>query len=503
MSFVSGGSLVTKTPVDLRGTSWFHGMPPMSTRYWPSAYGAMYRQHLWVYSVVNKRANAVARLPLPVYERDELNRPRADEHPMARLLRVPNPGLSAFDLWMWTMATKDIYGESFWLKRRGPGRLVVGLYPLHPASMAWDEEEKVWRFDNGRLRLPRIPDSDLVHFRSYDPESMTRGLSPLEPLRSTLENEWHARNATSSFWQRGARPGVALVHPGNLSEAAGRRLKAQWDALAAGSGNTGTTVVLEEGLKPETLTLTAEEAQYIDTRKLNREEVCGAYDVPPPVVHILDRATFSNITEQMRSMYRDTMAPVLKSLEAAVEMDLRRAEWPADPVYAEFLMDEVLRGDFEARAEAYQKATYMTIAEKRRAENLAYVEGTDRIFLNAAEVPMAAPDGDPPTPPLQHASLPALIASGILSEDDARRLIGLPGPAPGRSDPPALPAPVARSLMGRLAWQKDLTEIDIEALVSGLNGYTFAVLKALDDETARGGDVAALRERIRSLVKEH
>jgi phage portal protein BeeE len=75
------------------------------------------------------------------------------------------------------------------------------------------------------------------------------------------------------------------------------------------------------------MTLTAEEAQYIETRKLNREEVCAAYDVPPPVVHILDRATFSNITEQMRSMYRDTMAPRLNGFEA-IELDLRRAEWP-------------------------------------------------------------------------------------------------------------------------------------------------------------------------------
>ena len=499
MSFVSGGSLVLKTPVDLAGTSWFHGMPQMAASgYWPSAYGAMYRQHLWVYTVVQKLARAAARLPLPVYERDEMNRPRADGHPMAALLRQPNPGLSAFDLWVWTSATFDIYGEAFWYKRRSGGR-VVGLYPLHPASMMWDEDHSSWYFDNGTLRLAGVADSDLVHFRSYNPESMTRGMSPLEPLRSTLENEWHARNATSSFWQRGARPGTALVHPGNLSEGAARRLKAQWDANAAGSGNTGATVVLEEGLKPEKLTLTAVEAQYTDVRKLNREEVCGAYDVPPPVVHILDRATFSNITEQMRSMYRDTMAPRLKHFEAVLEMDLRLAEWPDDNVYAEFLMDEVLRGDFEARADAYQKATYMTIAEKRRAENLPYIAGTDRIFLNAAEVPMTAPQGSPTTPPIQHSGLPALIDAGVISPDDARRLLGIPGEAPG---PPELPAPVMRSVMGRLSWQKSLSEVDPLALTDGLNGHTATVLYAMETEQASGGDVASLRERLRSLVKE-
>lgn len=474
MSFVSGGSLVLKTPVDLRGTSWFHGMPPMSTSYWPSAYGAMYRQHLWVYTVVQKLARATARLPLPVYMRDELNRPRADEHPLAALLRQPNPGLSAFDLWVWTSSTFDIYGEAFWLKRRAAGR-VVGLYPLHPASMAWDDDESEWRFDNGRLRLERVADSDLVHFRSYDPESMTRGLSPLEPLRSTLENEWHARNATSSFWQRGARPGVALTHPGNLSKPAQDRLKAQWDQVASGSGNTGNTVVLEEGLKPEKMTLTAEEAQYIETRKLNREEVCGAYDVPPPVVHILDRATFSNITEQMRSMYRDTMAPRLKHFEAALELDLRRAEWPDDEVYAEFLMDEVLRGDFEARAQAYRAAEYMTLAEKRRAENLPYIEGTDRIFLNTATLPLDAID----------AQADALVAQ---TESDVPDNV--------------IPLPVARTVAGRLSWQRSLDDIDPAALVADLNGHAETVLKALDATRAEDGDVPAFRDRIRSMVKE-
>jgi HK97 family phage portal protein len=339
--FLSGGSLVTKTPVDwTRGSSWFNGMPPMSTHGWPSAYAGIYSRQLWVYVVVGKRAKATARLPLPVYEKRGQDRQRNDDHPMARLLRNPNPGMSGFDLWRWTSATFDIYGDTAWLKKRRGGQ-VVALYPLHPTSLSQDEGR--WNFDNGKLRLDDIPESDIVRFVDFHPDSLTRGLSPLEPLRSTLENEWSARTATSSFWQRGARPGTALVHKGNISQPAADRLKAQWDSLSAGAGNTGTTVVLEEGMEPKTLTLTAEEAQYIETRKLNREEVCAAYDIPPPVVHILDHATFSNITEQMRSMYRDTMAPHLGGFESALEVNLRQAEWPDDEVYAEFLMDEVLR----------------------------------------------------------------------------------------------------------------------------------------------------------------
>ena len=328
--FLSNGSLVLKTPdfarpLSMTGSTWFPHMAPMSSNGWPSAYAGIYRRQLWVFVVVNKLAKATARLPLVVYERDELNRPRADEHPLAELLHNPNPGMSGYQLLEWTSATQDLYGDTFWIKKRDRFGVPIGLYPLHPAHLKYDDKTDMWSWDNGKTRMDNINDADLIPFRSFDPDSMHRGMSPLEPLRATLENEWSARNATSSFWQRGARPGVVLSHPKKLTQEAMDRLKTQWDALHSGPENRGSTAVLEEGMKPEIMTLTAEEAQYIETRKLNREEVCAAYDIPPPVVHILDHATFSNITEQMRSMYRDTMAPRLKGIEATIELYLRQA----------------------------------------------------------------------------------------------------------------------------------------------------------------------------------
>lgn len=474
--FLSNGALVTKTPLSLTDSSWFHTpLPPMSTHGWPSAYAGIYSRQLWVYVVVSKLARATARLPLPVYERDEeQGRRRVQLHPMSRLLASPNPGMSPFDLWLWTSSTKDIYGHTFWFKQRRPNGTVGALYPLHPSSMT--HKDGAWQFDNGKLKMSDIDDADLVHFREFHPDSTTVGMSALEPLRATLENEWHARTATSSFWQRGARPGFALTHPGQLSAPAQARLKAQVDAIAGGSDKTGVTVVLEEGMEPKPMTLTAEEAQYIETRKLNREEVCAAYDVPPPVVHILDRATFSNITEQMRSMYRDTMGGRLPGLESTLELDLRAAEWPGDDVYAEFLMDEVLRGDFETRQDALSKASHMTIAEKRRIENLPFIPGTDRIFLNTATLPLDAIDA-------QAAALTQQTQQAVAAA--------------------ALPTEVARSVMGRLSWQRSLTEVDGEVVTAGVDDEAAAlVLRAIDDERATDeGSVAGLRERIRAMTK--
>jgi len=466
--FLSDGALVTKTPLNISvGSSYFPWMPPMSNG-WPSAYAGIYSRQLWVYVVVSKRARATARLPLPVYERKADNgRERVDDHPMARLLKNPNPGMTGHALWLWTSSTFDIYGDTFWYKKRARGQ-VVGLYPFHPSSMTYDDG--AWTFDNGKLVLKDIPDSDLVRFRDFHPDSLARGLSPLEPLRSTLENEWSARTATSSFWKRGARPAMSLNHKGELSQPAQDRLKAQMDAVTAGADKTGVTIVLEEGMEAKPMTLTAEEAQYIETRKLNREEVCAAYDMPPPAVHILDRATFSNITEQFRSVYRDTMGAILPGFEGAIELDLRQAEWPDDNVYAEFLLDEVLRGDFETRQGALAQASHMTIAEKRKVDNLPHIDGTDRVFLNAGILPLDAID--------------AHAAATVANTNDS------------------LPLAVARSIMGRLSWQQSLEQVDPKSLVEGVESTAGPVLQALALERANGGDVASLRERISALVKE-
>lgn len=473
--FLSQGSLVTKTPLDLtNGSSWFPYMPPMSGS-WPSAYGSMYRRQLWVAVVVNKLAKAQARLPIPVYERGELDRKKRDDHPLAKLLREPNPGMSGYDLQLWTSATRDIYGDTFWQKRR-KGSRITGLFPLHPTAMTWNPSTLAWDFDNGKMKMTDLGDEDLVHFRGFDPESLIRGMSPLEPLRATLENEWNARTASASFWARGARPGFVLSHPGRISPKAATRLGAEFDAMKGGANNTGSTLVLEEAMTAVPLDLSAEEAQYIETRKLNREEVCAGYDVPPPVVHILDRATFSNITEQMRSMYRDTMGSRLPAFESAIEIDLRRAEWPSDDVYSEFLMDEVLRGDFEARQDALNKATHMTIAEKRKVENLPFIDGTDRIFLNTATMPLDAID----------AQSAAIVAQTQQSDNALAEVI---------------PLAVARSVMGRLSWQNALDQVDARSLTEGLNETdSKSVLSALDAQLLVGGTVKDLRQRIAGLV---
>jgi HK97 family phage portal protein len=481
---LSGNSVVdTKSTIIYQGdTAHYFGAWHQTYGHRTSGYAELYKRQLWVSVVVNKRAGMVARLPLPVYERGVQGRKRAPQHPYARLLSRPNAKHDPFLFWTWTCSTWDVYGEAMWGKVRDSGGRPVELLPLHPTAMTL-EDNGSWTYRSDSIEVQNIRAEDIVHFTTYNPEGLGRGMSRLEPLRDTLANEAASRNATSSFWSKGARPGFALTHQGNLSQPAADRLRVQFDSLHAGVENTGKTVILEEGMTAQSLTINNHDAQYIETRKLNREEVVAAYDMPPPAVHILDHATFSNITEQFRSVYRDTMAPVLGYFESVLEHQLRGsvrrgASEPdfGDEVYAEFLLDEVLRGSFEARQDAYDKAKYMTLAEKRERENLPFIDGTDVILVNTAEQPL-----------------------DMLGAVTAARINGSAGSATAAG---ALPAEAVRSLMGRLSRQKSLDEIDTAALTSGLNGHTPTVLSALADEKSAGGDLASFRTRLRALTAQ-
>lgn len=430
------------------------GMPLVGVQ---AAYGAIYRTQPWVSALVNKLAYGTARLPLKVYRRGPAGRQDARDAPLGQLLRNPNRRHDPFFFWLWTASTFEVYGEALWVKNRPtPGSPPQELWPLHPSNVFTRRSEGeilngrqvakgdlVYAYHFGSAQAPVLEwgSEDVVHFRSYNPEDQVRGLSRLEPLRSTLLAEDAARRATTAMYSNGARPSVLLSTDRTMSDQALNRLKASWDAAHAGVDSWGKTALLEEGIKPTVVQLNAEEMQYIEARRLNREEACGVYDVPPPVVHILDRATFSNITEQMRSMYRDTMAPRLGLYESVIDTQLRPDFDPKGDLYAEFLMDEVLRGAFETRATAYQQAVnsgWLMPAEVRELENLPFVTGSDKLLVNSAIIPLGTSTEAPPVGtdttvvPQRVKTIDGSVVCGACSGDGPLSARGLCRPCEGK-----------------------------------------------------------------------
>lgn len=434
-----GGNYYTTSPLQLDGL-WM-------------AYAEMYRRQLMVYTVCRKIGISVARLDLKVGEPNAGGISDASDSDYAQLLANPNPRMSAKFLWLWAATTKEIYGESIIVKLRDRGGRVRELHPMHPSNTVVrrsDDDTIEYLFTSGSRStalLPPIPETDVIHFKTYNPDNLLRGMSQLEPLRQTLANEDAIRRANSSWWRKGGRPSVVLTTPGKLKDPkAAERLKTDWNNAHAGADKMGGTAILEEGMDLKIVQLNAEEMQYIESRKLGREEVCMAADIPPPVIHILDKATFSNITEQMRSMYRDTMAPRLGELEA--ELD-RQLAVDFDPgLKARFDLDGVLRGDFETRAEAVSKLVIngvMMPAEARPLFNLGPAGPESRqLYANQAMQPLGTPVAG------------ANPAGGALPP--AKEPLAIEGPRPDA-------VRAERSLMGRLGAVKSIAAADKQLLV--------------------------------------
>lgn len=457
MKVVSGGTLTKTAHFSEWPQSW-------TTRTWPekdwpwaaAGYAALARSQPWVAAAVGKLARAEARLPLRAYQRqaDDSRQRLPRSHPLSLMLRDPSARLDAFRLRMQVSAWRDIYGEVYLEMSTEPGGR-RRMRPLRPDRCKVDDGVLVVTEADGSLRRVSLSGTRLIQRASWSPTSDVSGMSPLEPLRKTLETEAAMRESMSALMRNGGQPQWAIMTERQLSEGQIAATRAQWDDDHAGPSNTGRPLILTGKTDIKPLAFTPEDLAYIEVRKLTRDEVCGVLDVPPPALHILDRATFSNITEQLRSMYRDTMAPRLGEWESVlnqwVELEF------GDDIYVEHEMDEVLRGDPDARMASESTAIQtagLTPNERRRLNNLPPVEGGDQLLVQGALVPLSA------------------VA------------------APDRT----ANASQIRTLMGRLGRVKTVAEIDSVPLLDGIDE---ALGELVLDALATSETVAEVRDALR------
>lgn len=370
-----------------------------------ATYAALYQKQPWIFTVVDKIANLIARLGVQVWDTaPETGNDLDKTGPFATLIDDPCDTLDPFSFWLWLATTIEIYGEAYLLKLRDARGKPVKLLPMHPAMVQIERDDRgvlIYRFMGQPNEL--IPERDVVPFRRYNPDNTMRGLSRLEPLRSTLVNEDSARRATGAWWDNMGRPSMILSTEKKLGLEGKERLQRAFQAKHGGAGNAGGTVVLEDGITATQMQLSAEEMQYIESRKLNREEVCAVYDIAPPAVHILDHATFSNITEQFRSVYRDSVAFRIEFIESVINFHIGR-EFNGQKK-AKFCVADVLRGDLEKRAPAAVQLVQSGIAKPSEVRPWFDLDDAgplaDKLYANSAIQPLGEPKLPAATPQME------------------------------------------------------------------------------------------------------
>jgi HK97 family phage portal protein len=361
------------------------------------AYGKIYAAQPWIYALVNKLSRNIARLPLKSYREDAdpeteaaaVLKPR--DHALPALLKRPYPRGSKFKLVESLVGSVGVYGHALWWKwRPRPGATPAELWPIdwRYITIKTGDDVPIEHFEyrgpaGRRLFMPE----DVLHFEWWSPNGV-KGTSPLEPLRTTLSIEDAAQRYSLASFQNGIRPSGALVSPKPVVGEQRRELKEEIEAIHSNPDNAFRMMLLDNGLDWKQFGQSAADAELIQLRKLDHVEACAVYDMPPPMVHILDRATFSNIDEQHQMLYVDTIGPWLGMIEDTIDAQLIAGEPTLELAFDEkdgefdetrvaFDLTELLRPDIAKRAEAYKSlrdSGGYTINDVRAMENKPRIE---------------------------------------------------------------------------------------------------------------------------------
>jgi len=347
------------------------------------SYQRLYETQQWVAIAINKLARQIARLPLKIYEEDSQgDRVRVRDHSLESLLSNPYPRCSPATLKQKIGFPMLLHGNSLIGKvRPARGAPPENLIPLDWRFLTpeYDPGHPVdyWTLEYRGNRKYVAPE-EVVHF-AWDAGNGDIGISPLSQLQTTLRIEDAAQRYGSSSFDNGARPSGALVAPEDAELDSDERAELREELRQAHEGvdNAFRVLLLSGGLKWEGFSHTAVEAELIEQRKLNREEVAAVYDIPPPLIGILDHATYSNVAEMHRMLYMTVLGPWLTLIEETLQAQLIAPEPAWEGLFVEFDLSEVLKGDTKERVEALKTGIstgLYTINEARKIENLPRID---------------------------------------------------------------------------------------------------------------------------------
>ena len=341
-----------------------------------------------VYACVRVISETVASLPLGVYEATDQGNEKATDHPLYRLLHdEPNSEMTSFVLREVMLAHLLLWGNSYCQIIRSGRNRITGLYPLLPDKMTVDRDKAgvlTYAYTTSSGVTVYLSPEDVLHIPGLGFDGVM-GYSPIALEKNAIGLGIASEEYGSKFFSNGARPSGILTHPNTVKNP--KALRESWNAAYGGSTNANRVAILEEGMEFKPLSIPNNEAQFLETRKFQVDEICRIFRVPPHLVGNLEHATFSNIEHSSIDFAVHTIRPWLVRIEQSMNRALF-SENEKGRFYVAFNMDGLMRGDYKSRMEGYAIARqngWMSANDIRELENLnpiSEAEGGNAYLVN-------------------------------------------------------------------------------------------------------------------------
>ena len=359
-------------------------------------------QNTAVYACVRILAESLAALPLHLYQlTNDDGKRRVNDHPLSFLLHdAPNPEMTSFIFRETMMNHLLLWGNAYaQIIRNGQGQ-ITGLYPLIPYRM------DVNRAHNGELYYTYTRNYDdyqakdeskqvillsdeVLHIAGLGFDGLI-GYSPIAMAKNAIGLSLAAEQYGSTFFKNDATPGGILEHPNVVKDP--ERLRKSWQSQF--SGPSGHSIaVLEEGMTFHQLSIPPDQAQFLDTRKFQLDEIARIFRIPPHMIGDLERSTFSNIEQQSLEFVKYTLNPWCVRWEQAMNQQLLSKE-EQGRYFVKFNVDGLMRGDYQSRMNGYaigRQNGWLSANDIRELEDLNKIpaeDGGDEYLVNGNMLPV-------------------------------------------------------------------------------------------------------------------
>lgn len=350
-----------------------------------------------VYACVRILSEAIASLPVHVYQyREGGGKEKVTDHSLYQLLHnEPNTEMTSFVFRETLMSHLLIWGNAYaQIIRDGAGR-VLALYPLLPNKVDVQRDEKgemYYVYNRSSEENPNFKEygsiilkkEDVLHIPGLGFDGLI-GYSPIAMAKNAIGMTLACEEYGASFFANGANPGGVLEHPGVLKDPG--KIRESWKAVYRGTNNANKIAVLEEGMKYQQIGIPPEEAQFLETRKFQINEIARLYRIPPHMIGDLEKSSFSNIEQQSLEFVKYTLDPWVirweQSLQKALLLPGEKGKY-----FIKLNVDGLLRGDYASRMQGYsigrQNGWYSTndIREMEDLNPLSDEEGGNLYLIN-------------------------------------------------------------------------------------------------------------------------
>jgi len=354
------------------------------------------------YTCLRILSDTIGKLPVKLIKSGKNNTEKVDGHYLYKLIKLqPNPIMVSTTFFKVVENQRNHYGNAVvWIQTNKKG-FVKALYPLDfkyiqvyvdDQGIIGNEKGGLWYlYDDGKIKM-KLKSTEVLHLRSGVSLDGILGLSVRGQLSKSIKNLGNGDDYINEIWEKGMFNSAVVQHTGDIGDVkALARMKAEFEQYITGIKSAGKVIPIPPDYKFTPINANLADVQFLEINNLKIREITAAFGVPMHMLNDLSRATHSNIEQQQKEFYVNTLMSIIKQYEEELTVKLLRSDEVDAGMKFQFNMDVLLRASLKERYEAYGIGIdkgFLKPAEARKSEDLEYDEVSNILLVNGTYVPL-------------------------------------------------------------------------------------------------------------------